>query len=131
MRNKSLLFLSVFILFYVYTHAQSQVYNLKGTVNAEYFSDGQWKRVTKETSLYENTFIKAKDKFEVSFKNGKKDGTRCCAKSEKGKKLKDRAIDVPVEFGKDFPLDMNEIKLLKNSLHKIINWKIKEEKLWV
>ena len=89
MRNKSLLFLSVFILFYVYTHAQSQVYNLKGTVNAEYFSDGQWKRVTKETSLYENTFIKAKDKFEVSFKNGKKDGTRCCAKSEKGKKLKD------------------------------------------
>lgn len=42
----------------------------------------------------------------------------------KGKKLRDEAVDIPIEYGKNFPLNTNEINGLKNSLLKIIKWKI-------
>lgn len=44
--------------------------------------------------------------------------------THKGKKLRDEAVDIPIEYGKNFPLNTNEINGLKSSLLKIIKWKI-------
>lgn len=42
----------------------------------------------------------------------------------KGKKLKEKAVEVPTTYGKSFPLNADESKTLKDMLYKIINWKL-------
>ena len=44
--------------------------------------------------------------------------------TEKGKNLREKAIEVPVEYSKNFPLNEKEVKSLKKILYKIINWKL-------
>lgn len=42
----------------------------------------------------------------------------------KGKKLKEKAVEVPIKYSENFPLNEKEVKSLKKILCKIINWKI-------
>lgn len=42
----------------------------------------------------------------------------------KGRKLKEKAVEVPIKYSENFPLNINEVQSFKKSLYKIINWKI-------
>lgn len=42
----------------------------------------------------------------------------------KGKKLREKAAEVPIKYSEKFPLNVNEAQTLKKALFKIINWKI-------
>ncbi len=41
-----------------------------------------------------------------------------------GKKLKEKAVNVPINYSKNFPLDKKEVDELKKLLNKLINWRI-------
>ena len=41
-----------------------------------------------------------------------------------GKKLKEKAVNVPINYSKNFPLGKKEVDELKKSLNKLINWRI-------
>lgn len=61
----------------------------------------------------------------VDVKKDKKDKRNIIISiTSKGKKLKEKAVEVPVKYGENFPLDLDEVKALKKILVKIINWKI-------
>ena len=44
--------------------------------------------------------------------------------TSKGRKLKEKAVKVPIKYSENFPLSVSEAQTLKKSLLKIINWKI-------
>lgn len=44
--------------------------------------------------------------------------------TNKGKDLKKEAINIPIKYSENFPLNISEVKSLKESLFKIINWEI-------
>lgn len=41
-----------------------------------------------------------------------------------GEKLKEKAVNVPINYSKNFPLDKKEVDELKKLLNKLINWRI-------
>ena len=41
-----------------------------------------------------------------------------------GEKLKEKAVNVPINYSKNFPLGKKEVDELKKSLNKLINWRI-------
>lgn len=48
--------------------------------------------------------------------------------TKKGEELKERAVEVPIKYGEHFPLTSKEVKVLKEILNKIVNWKISNYK---
>lgn len=42
----------------------------------------------------------------------------------KGRKIKEKAVEVPIKYSENFPLSKSEVQSLKKILCKIINWKI-------
>lgn len=43
--------------------------------------------------------------------------------TKKGEELKERAVEIPIKYGEHFPLTSKEVKVLKEMLKKIVNWK--------
>lgn len=44
--------------------------------------------------------------------------------TKKGEELKKKAVEVPIKYGKNFPLKAKEVMVLKEMLSKIVKWKI-------
>ena len=71
---------------------------------------------------------KLKDKGYINIVKNKIDKRNIDIKiTSKGIKLKDKALEAPKVFGKNFPLNEEEINIYKKLVYKLMNWEIKEK----
>ena len=68
---------------------------------------------------------KLKDKSYIEIKKDKDDKRNIdiCI-TQKGKKLKEKALNIPKIFSKNFPLTEEEVDTYRHLINKLINWKI-------
>ena len=69
---------------------------------------------------------KLKDKGYITIVKNESDKRNIDIKiTNKGIKLKDKAIEVPKVFGKSFPLTKDELSIYKKLIYKLMNWEVK------